>query len=137
MLIVVSGSGMSQAGFVDLSPRAVFLPIVAWPQMLGIMSVMDQKEFLAFLIPGNGMCKARVAGFAPRCVFPLVVGRTAGMSVWTRCTLVQLAGFTGDVTSCAVYSSFSSDARHCGWYEPEGPFSSCAQIFSVKVILGP
>ena len=72
------------------------------------------------------MSKARIAGFAPRCVFPLVVGRPAGMSVWTRCTLVQLAGFTGDVTSCAVCSSFSSgpDARHHGWYEPEGPFSS-------------
>ena len=53
---VDSGSGMSQAGFADISPRAVFLSIVAWPQMLGIMAVMDKKEILAFLNPGNGMC---------------------------------------------------------------------------------
>ena len=121
VLIVDNGSGMSQGGFADISPRAVFLSIVAWPQMLGIMAVMDQKEFVAFLNPGNGMCKARIAGFAPRCVFPLVVGSPAGMSVWTRCTLVQFAGFTGDVRSCAVCSSFLSgpDARHYGWYEPE------------------
>ena len=129
MLIVDSDSDMSQAGVADISPRAVFLSIVAWPQMIGIMAVMDQREFLAFLNPGSGMCKARIAGFTPRSVFPLVVGRPPGRSVWpvrTRRTIMQLAGFTGDDTSCAAFSSFSSgpDARHHGRYEPEGPFSS-------------
>ena len=40
---------------------------------------------------GSGMRKARVAGFTPRSVFPLVVGRPAGRSVWTRITILQLA----------------------------------------------
>ena len=105
-----------------LTPRAMLLSIVAWPSMLGIMAVMDQKDFLAFLNPGSGMCKARIAGITPRYVFPLVVGNPAGRSVWTRRTILQLAGFTGDDTSCAVFSSLFSgpDARHYGRYEPEG-----------------
>ena len=41
-LIVDSGSGMSQAGFADISLRAVFPFVVDWSQMLGIMAVMDQ-----------------------------------------------------------------------------------------------
>ena len=92
--------------------------------MLGIVAVMDQKEFLAFLNLGSGMCKARIAGFTPRYVFSLVVGRPAGRSVWTRRTIMLLAGSTGDDTSCAVISSFSSgpDAPHHGRYEPEGFF---------------
>ena len=47
-LFVVSGSGMSQAGFAGITLRAVFFSFVALPQMLGIMAVMDQKEFFAF-----------------------------------------------------------------------------------------
>ena len=93
---------MFQAGFSDISPRVVFLSIVAWLQMLGIMAVMDQKEFLAFLNPGSGTCKARFEGFSPCFVFPLVVGRPAGRSVWTRRTIMQLAGFTGDDAPRAV-----------------------------------
>ena len=45
--------------------------------------------------PGSGMCKACIAGFTPRYVFPLVVGRPAGRSVWTRRTILCLASFTG------------------------------------------
>ena len=48
VLIVDSGSGMSQAGSADISSRAVFLSIVAWPMMLGIMAVMDQKDYCKF-----------------------------------------------------------------------------------------
>ena len=58
VLIVDSGSGISQTGFADISPRAVFLSVVAWPQMLCILAGMDQKEFLAFLNPCSDMCKA-------------------------------------------------------------------------------
>ena len=48
VLIVDSGNGMSQAGSADISSRAVFLSIVAWPMMLGIMTVMDQKDYCTF-----------------------------------------------------------------------------------------
>ena len=108
-LIVDSGSGISQTCFAVISPRAVFFSVVAWPQMLGIMAGMDQKEFLAFLNPGSGMCKARIAGFAPRGQ----VGTSAGRSVWTRRTIMQLAGFTGDDTSCTVFSSFRQARMLC------------------------
>ena len=37
--------------------------------MLGIMAVMDQKEFLAFLNPDSSIFKACFAGFTPRSVF--------------------------------------------------------------------
>ena len=40
VFIVNHGSGMSLAGFADISPRTVFLSIVALSQMLGIMAVM-------------------------------------------------------------------------------------------------
>ena len=50
VLIVDSGSGMSQAGSADISSRAVFLSIVAWPMMLGIMAVMDQKDRFALIV---------------------------------------------------------------------------------------
>ena len=106
VLFVVSGSGMSQDGFAGISPRAVFFSIVAWPQMLRITAVMDQKEFLAFLNPGRGMCKACIAGFAPRCVFPLVVGGPAGRSDWTRRTIICLACFTGEDAPRAVLLFF-------------------------------
>ena len=102
VLFVVCGSGMSQAGFAGITPRAVFLSTVAWALMLGIMAVMDQKEFLEFLNPGSDLCKARFAGFSPRYVFPLVVGWPAGRSVWTRRTITCLAGFTGDDAPRAV-----------------------------------
>ena len=44
VLIVDSGSGMSPAESADISSRTV----VAWPMMLGIMSVMDQKDYCTF-----------------------------------------------------------------------------------------
>ena len=44
--------------------------------------------------------------FAVLAVFPLVVGRPASMSVWTRRTFLQLAGFTGDDTFFAMFPSF-------------------------------
>ena len=106
MLFVVSGSGMFQAAFAGISPRAVFFSIVAWSQMLRITAVMDQKELLAFLNPDRGMCKACIAGFTPRSVFPLVVGRPAGRSVWTRRTIVCLACFAGEDAPRAVLLFF-------------------------------
>ena len=111
LLFVVSGSGMSQAVFASVTPRAVFLSIVAWALMLGIMAVVDQKEFLAFLNPGSDMCGARFAGFSPRYGFPSVVGRPAGRSVWTRRTIVCLAGFTGDDALRPCSCSLSSGPR--------------------------
>ena len=107
----------------DVTQRALFPSVAVRPGMLGIMAAMYQKDSGAlFVDAGSDMCKARLAGFTPRYVFPLVVGRPAGTSVWTRRTIMQLTGFTGDDTSCAVFSSFSSgpDARHHGRYEPEG-----------------
>ena len=52
---------------------------------------------------GSDVCKDRFAGFSPRFVFPLVVGRPADRSVWTRSTNRQLAGFTGCGAPRAVF----------------------------------
>ena len=119
VLFVVSGSGMFQAGFAGISPRAVFFSIVAWSQMLRITAFLDQKELLAFLNPGRGMCKACIAGFTPRSVFPLVVGRPAGRSVWTRRTIICLACFAGEDAPRAVpvLCRQAQDARHHGRYD--------------------
>ena len=135
VLVVDSGSGMlAMLGFPgDVPLRAVFPSVVVRPKMLGIMAGMDQKDSGALIVVScSDMCKARVAGFTPRYVFPLVVGKPAGRSVWTRRTFVQLAGFTGDDTSCAVFSSFSSgpDARHLGRYEPAGLLQGGAEADS-------
>ena len=47
--------------------------------MLGIMVVMDQKDFYTLVVgPGSGMCKVGFAGFrvdAPRAVLRLVLFR--------------------------------------------------------------
>ena len=79
--------------------------------MLRIMAGMYQQDSFSFF-PSSGMCKAGFAGFTPRYVFPLVVGRPAAGSapwlVWTRGTFMQLAGFTGDDTSCAVFFLLSA-----------------------------
>ena len=67
---VDSGSGMSQAGFADIPPRAVFLSIVAWPLMLRILAGIDQKECC------SGIYKTGLDGDnAPRAVFFSLVGR--------------------------------------------------------------
>ena len=122
-VLIVDYGGICLAGFAGEDPsRAVFPSAVVGPEMLGILAGMYQKDSGALIIDScSDMCKARI-GFTPRCVFSLGVGRPVGMSVWTRRTSMQLAGFTDDVTSCAVFSSFSSgpDARHHGQYEPEG-----------------
>ena len=59
--------------------------------------------------------------FAVLAVLPLVVCRPASRSVWTRRTFLQLAGFSGDDTSCAVFSSFVLRPRcsASGRYQPE------------------
>ena len=62
-------SGMSQAGFAVISPRALFLSIVAWPLMLVILADVDQKDSYAF---GSSMFKAGIASYnAPRAVLSL------------------------------------------------------------------
>ena len=87
----------------DVPLRAMLPSVVAWPGMLGIMAGVDEKDSGALIVvSGSDMCKARIAGFMPRYVLPLVVGRSAGMSVWTRSTFTQLAGFTGDDVPRAV-----------------------------------
>ena len=98
------------AGFLgDVPLRAVFSSVVVRPEMSGITSGMDQKDNGALIVDsGSGMCKARFPGFSARCVFPLVVGRPAGRSVWTRSTFTQLAGFTGDDVPRAVLPFFLS-----------------------------
>ena len=112
-VLVVDYGGMCLAGFAGEDPsRAVFPSVVLGPEMLGILAGMYQKDSGALIVDsGSDMCKARIAGFTPRYVFPLVVGRPAGRSVWTRRTILQLACFTGDDTSCTVFSSFSSGLR--------------------------
>ena len=73
-----------------VSIRAVFPSVVVRPEMLGIMAGMYQKESGALIVDsGSDMCKAHLAGFMPRCVFPLVVGRPVCRSVWTRRTFMQ------------------------------------------------
>ena len=106
VLFVVSGSGMSQAGFAGISPRAVFFSIVAWSQMLRITAVLDQKECLAFLT-------LAVACYASLCV-PFGCRQARGRVGMDQKINFCLAGFAGDDTSCAVFSSFSSgpDALH-------------------------
>ena len=61
-VIVDSCSGICRAGFAGIAPRAVFLPVVAWSQMLGIMAGTHQKDSYALFFFGSGMCKARFAG---------------------------------------------------------------------------
>ena len=107
-LVVDSGSGMLlMLGFPgDVPLHAVFPSVVVRPVMLGIMARLDQKDNGALIVDsGSGMCKARFPGFSPRFLFPLVVGRPAGRSVWTRSTILQLAGFTGDNPPHAVLPS--------------------------------
>ena len=79
------GFDASLAGF----PLVVFRP-----EMPGIVAGMDQKDNGALIVDsGSGMCKVRFPGFSPCSVFPVVVGRPAGRSAWTRSTILQLAGF--------------------------------------------
>ena len=71
------------------------------------MSSLDQKDSGALIVvSGSGMCKARLAGFMLRYVFPLVVGRPVGRSVWTRSRILQCAGFAGDDAPRAVLLFF-------------------------------
>ena len=60
------------AGFAGIAPRAVFLPVVYRPEMLGIVAVMDQKDSYALFL-GSGMCKAWFAG-----IFPLALCSSCG-----------------------------------------------------------
>ena len=46
-------------------------------------------------------------------VFPLVVGRPAGRSVWTRRTIVHLAVLTGDIAPLAVCSRLLLSSSRC------------------------
>ena len=80
---------------------------------------MDQKDSGALIVGScSYMCKARIAGFMPGCVFPLVAGRPAGRSAWTRSTFTQLADLTGDdVPRAPIYCRQAQDARHHGRYD--------------------
>ena len=96
-LVVDSGSG--------LVAMLVFLVmlLLALCEFPGILAGVDQKDSGALIVGScSYMCKARIAGFTARCVFPLVVGRPAGRLLWTRSTFTQLAGFTGDDVPRAV-----------------------------------
>ena len=87
--------------------HAVFPSSVGMPEFPGILAGMDQKDSGPLIVDScSDMCKARIAGFTARCVFPLVVGRPAGRSVWTRRTIMQFAGFTGDDAPRAVLLFF-------------------------------
>ena len=64
--------------------------------MLGIMAVMDQKDFYTLVVgPGSGMCKVGFAGLrvdAPRAVLRLVFSGpdcSALRPVWTRRTVAR------------------------------------------------
>ena len=71
------------AGFPgDVTPRAVFPSSVGMSEFPGILAGMDHKDSGALIVGScSYMCKARIAGFTARCVFPLVVGRPAGRLV--------------------------------------------------------
>ena len=102
-LIVDSCSDTYKAGIDgDNAPRAVFSSLVRRSMTLCIMARMVQKDSC------SGMCKASIAGFTARCVFPLVVGRPAGRLVWTRRTicssLVLLAMMLLALCSCSLSS---------------------------------
>ena len=90
----------------------------------GILAGMDQKDSGALIVDScSDMCKARIAGFTVRCVFPLVVGRPAGRSVWTRTTIMQFGWFYWRRCSsrCApVLCRQAQDDRHHGRYDSEG-----------------
>ena len=63
-LVVDFGYGICRAGFAGIAPCAVFLPVVAWPQMLGIMASMHQKDSYALFGPGKwhvhlALCSSR------------------------------------------------------------------------------
>ena len=129
------------AGFPGDPLRAVFSSSVGMPVFPGILAGMDQKDSGALIVDScSDKCKARIAGFTPRYVFPLAVGRPAARSaswpVWTRGTFMQLAGFTGDDTSCAVFSliagrtvlpgimDFLDRVVRCALRKPHGPDSA-------------
>ena len=97
-------SHVCYAGFPgDDAPLAVFPSVVVIPEMLGIMACLDQIDSGAVIVVScSDMCKASIAGFTARFVFPLLVGR----SVWTRKTIMQFAGFAGDDALRAVLLFF-------------------------------
>ena len=68
-LVVDFGYGICRAGFAGIAPCAVFLPVVAWPQILGIMAGMHQEDSCALFGPGSGLCKARFAGILHLALF--------------------------------------------------------------------
>ena len=81
-LVVDCGSGtLALLGFPgDVPLRAVFLSVVVRPEMLGIMSVMNQKEHqkdsTTFSVNGSGMCRAVFSSLVRR---PRMLGIMAGM----------------------------------------------------------
>ena len=93
---------MCLAGFTgDGTSCAVFLSVVCRPEMLGIMASLDQKDSYVlgwFLLVTVHLALCSFQSFAgQRC--------SASWPVWTRRTVMCLAGFTGDGTSCAVFFS--------------------------------
>ena len=66
------------AGFPgDVLLRAVFPSVVVWPEMLGIMAVMNQKDSTTLVVNhGSGMCRVGFTGYdAPRVIFPSGVAK--------------------------------------------------------------
>ena len=124
VLIVDSGSGMSQAGFADISPHPVFLSIVAWPLMLRLLADMDQKDRC------SGLFMAGIVGYgALRAVFPSLVGKprvlgtVAGIHQKDSYALfLGKAGIACDNAPRAVFSPLlgkPNDAQHHGRYGQE------------------
>ena len=93
---------MCLAGFTgDGTSCAVFLSVVCRPEMLGIMACFGPEEQLcAWLV-------LLVTVHLALCSFQSFAGRrcSASWPVWTRRTVMCLAGFTGDGTSCTVFFS--------------------------------
>ena len=103
-LVVDSGCGFCRACFASISPRAVFLFVVVWPEMPCIMAGMDQIDSYAV---------SSLHGHPHPC-------RGAEALPMVQTVLRTIALFF-------LLLSSGPDARHLGRYGPEG------QVLSMRV----
>ena len=121
----------------DVLHRAVFPSVVVWPEMLGIMAVLNQKDSTTLVVNhGSGMCRVGFTGHdAPRVTFPSGVARPkmpsimAGMDKKDRCSGIYKTGIDGDNAPCAVFSSLVGRPKMLGILAGTDLKDSCSGIF--------
>ena len=121
----------------DVLLRAVFPSVVVWPEMLGIMAVLNQKDSTTLVVNhGSGMCRVGFTGHdAPRVTFPSGVARPkmpsimAGMDQKDRCTGIYKTGIDGHFAPRAVFPSLVGRPRMLGILAVADLKYSCSGIY--------